>query len=134
MGRLGDMRDQAAPAGAQGPTTTHPGFEAARRAYLGARHELTIAALEELILRVRTRHPCAASLLLICDDVEDGLYLAEVTDRAGRRLGTAGPLLGDRTCHQVVGNLYGPDLAVLAGVHHDPVALTFQVSLTHRDR
>jgi hypothetical protein len=84
-----------------------------------------------LILRVRTRHPCAASSLLICDDVEDGLHLAEVTDNAGRRPGTGGPMLGDRTCHQVVGNLYGPDLA---GVHHDPVALTFQVSLTDHDR
>ena len=128
------MRDRTAPADAQGPTTTHPAFEVARRAYLRARHELTIAALDELILRVRTRHPCAASLLLICDDVEDGLYLAEVNDRCGRRLGTAVPLLGDRTCHQVVGNLHGPDLAVLAGVRHDPVALTFQVSLTDRDR
>lgn len=122
------------PADGQGPTPTHPAFETARRAFLRARHELTIAALDELILRVRTRHPGAASLLLICDDVEDGLYLAEVTDPAGRQLGTASSLLGDRTCHQVVGNLYGPDLAVLAGVHHDPVALTFQVSLTHRDR
>lgn len=126
------MRDRSTLPDAQGPTPTHSGFEAARRAYLRARHELTVAALEELILRVRTRHPCAASLLLICDDVEDGLYLAEVSDHEGRRLGAAGALLGDRTCHQVLENLHGPDLAVLAGVHHDPVAMTFTVTLHHR--
>jgi hypothetical protein len=126
------MRDRRTLPDAQGPTTTHPSFEAARRGYLRALHELTIAALEELILRVRTRHPCAASLLLICDDVEDGLYLAEVCDHEGRRLGAGGPLLGDRTCHQVLDNLHGPDLAVLAGVHHDPVAMTFVVTVSDR--
>jgi len=81
------MRDRRAPPDVQGPTTTHPGFEAARQISLRARRELTVAALQELILRVRTRHPGAVSVLLICDDVEDGLSLAEVTDHAGRRLG-----------------------------------------------
>lgn len=117
---------------AQGPTATTPRFEDARRHYLAARHELTAAALDELILRVRTRHRDAAGMLLICDDVEDGLYLAEVTDEAGRRLHTGGSLLDDRTAAQVVANLHGPDLAVLAGVHHDGAAMTFEVVFEER--
>ncbi|MEX5258031.1 hypothetical protein [Kocuria arenosa] len=127
------MRDRRTAPDAQGPTTTHPGFEAARQAYLRARHELTIAALEELSLRARTRHPEAASMMLICDDVEDGLYLAEISDSRGRRLGTAGPLLEDRTCHQILGNLHGPNPAGLAGVEHNPAAMTFTVTISHRD-
>lgn len=126
------MRNRSTAPDAQGPTTTHPSFEEARRAYLRARHELTIAALEELILRVRTRHPAVVRMLFICDDVEDGLYLAEISDHDGRRLGTAGPLLEDRTCHQVLGNLHGPDLAVLEGIDHDPVAMTFMVTVSDR--
>jgi hypothetical protein len=123
------MRDRSTPPDAQGSTTAHPSFEEARRACLRARHQLTIAALEELILRVRTRHPGAVRMLFVCDDVEDGLCLAGISDHHGRRLGTAGPLLEDRTGQQVLGNLHGPDLAVLAGVDHDPAAMTFTVSV-----
>ncbi|HST71840.1 MULTISPECIES: hypothetical protein [Kocuria] len=128
------MRDRTTPPDTQGPTTTHPGFEAARQAYLRARRELTVAALQELILRVRTRYPGAASVLLICDDVEDGLYLAEITDSSGRSLRPDGPLLEARTCHQVLGNLHGPDLAGVSGVDHDPAAMTFQVTISGRHR
>ncbi|MFF0991564.1 hypothetical protein [Kocuria nitroreducens] len=43
-------------------------------------------------------------------------------------------MLEDRTCHQVLGNPYGPDLAVLAGGDHDPVDMTFTVTITVSDR
>jgi hypothetical protein len=117
----------------QGPTTTSPPFEEARRRFLAARHQLTCAALEELIVRVRTRHPEASGMLFICDDVEDGLYLAEVTDRTGMPLGAGGPLLDDRTTAQVLGNLCGTDLAAVHGVRHDPVAMTFEVEIDALD-
>jgi hypothetical protein len=85
--------------------------------------------LEELVVRVRTRHPEASRMLFICDDVEDGLYLAEVTDRAGASLSTGGPLLDERTTAQVLGNIGGSDLAAVGGVDHDPVAMTFEVEI-----
>lgn len=72
-------------------------------------------------------------MLFICDDVEDGLYLAEVTDRTGMPLGAGGPLLGDRTTAQVLGNLCGTDLAAVDGVRHDPVAMTFEVEIDALD-
>lgn len=84
-----------------------------------ARHQLTIAAVVELILRVRTRRPAATSMLFICD-------------HDGRRLGTAGSLLEDRACYQVLGNLHGPDLAVLVGGDHDPFVMTFMVAVSDR--
>jgi hypothetical protein len=128
------MRDRrSSPPELPGPTTATPRFEGARRAYLRARHELTVAALDELVLRVRTRHPSAAAMLLVYDDVEDGLYLAGVTDGSGRPLGLDGPLLDDRTSHQIMGNLNGPDLAVLAGVRHDPASLSYEVTLAERE-
>lgn len=117
----------ASPPDLQGPTTSTPRFEIARRNFQYARYELTAAALEELMLRVRTRHPDASRLLLVCDDVEDGLYLADITDRSGRSLDTSGPLLEDRTAAQLLGNLRGPDLASLPGVVHDRVEMTFAV-------
>lgn len=129
-GSVGTMRNSpASPPDLQGPTTSTPRFETARRDFQLARLELTVAALMELVIRVRTRHPDAARVLFICDDVEDELYLAEITDACGRHLGTDGPLLGDRTAAQVLGNLRGPDLASLDGVVHDPVAMAFAVEI-----
>jgi hypothetical protein len=90
---------------------------------------LTAAALEELVCRVRIRHPEASRMMFICDDIEDGLYLAEVNDRAGAALSTDGPLLDERTTAQVLGNIRGPDLAAVGGVRHDPVAMTFEVEI-----
>ena len=119
----------ASPPDLQGPTTSTARFEAARRNFQRARHELTAAALEELVLRVGARHPDAARLVLVCDDVEDGLYLAEITDRTGHSLDTGGPLLADRTAAQLLGNLRGPDLAMLDGVNHDASTMTFEVVL-----
>lgn len=113
----------------QGPTAASPRFEEARRDFQRARHELTAAALEELVTRVRIRHPEASRLVLVCDDIEDGLYLAEVDDAAGRRLDPDTATLGERTVEQVLGNLRGPDLAALDGVHHDPVEMTFAVEI-----
>lgn len=119
----------ASPPDLQGPTTSTPRFETARRNFQLARHELTTAALEELLLRVRIRHPDAARVLFVCDEVEDGLYLAEITDGAGRPLGTGGPLLADRTTAQVLGNLRGSDLAALDGVTYDRAAMAFAVEI-----
>ncbi|MFF0990486.1 hypothetical protein [Kocuria nitroreducens] len=123
----------ASSADLQGPTTSTARFETARRNFQRARLELTVAALEDLVLRVRTRHPEAAALLLICDDVEDALYLAEITDGAGNVLGSGGPLLDDRTTAQMLGNLCPPDLASLPGVTHDRVAMTFAVEIDAMD-
>lgn len=123
----------ASPPDLQGPTTSTPRFETARRNFQLARHELTTAALMELVLRVRTRHPDAARVLFVCDDVEDRLYLAEIADGAGRPLGTDGPLLDDRTAAQVLGNLRGPDLASLGGVTHDRTAMAFAVEIDTLD-
>ena len=114
---------------AQGPTTTTARFEEARRSFLEARHELTAAALDELATRVRARHPEATRMLFICDDVDDDLYLAQITDDTGTPLDTDGPLLDGRTSAQVLGNLRGPDLATVDGVEHDPAAMTFEVEL-----
>lgn len=113
----------------QGPSTTSPRFEDARRNFLRSRRELTAAALNELAARVRTRHPEATTLVLACDDVEDGLYLAGVNDRAGRPVVPDTAALGERTVEQVLGNLRGPDLAALDGVRHDRSAMTFEVDL-----
>lgn len=123
----------ASPPDLQGPTTSTPRFETARRNFQLARHELTTAALMELVLRVRTRHPDAARVLFVCDDVEDRLYLAEIADGAGRPLDTDGPLLDDRTTAQVLGNLRGPDLASLGGVTHDRTAMAFAVEIDTLD-
>ncbi|MEX5270231.1 hypothetical protein [Kocuria sabuli] len=71
-------------------------------------------------------------MLFICDDVEDELYLAEMSDSDGRGLGTSGPLLEERTCHQVLGNLHDPGLAVLVGVDQVPRAMTFTVTISGR--
>ena len=126
---VGMRNPPASPPDLQGPTTSTARFEAARRNFQRARHELTAAALEELVLRVRARHPDAARLVLVCDDVEDGLYLAEIIDRAGRSLDTGGPLLENRTEAQLLGNLRGPDLATLPGVVHDRGEMTFAVEV-----
>ncbi|GAB2608459.1 hypothetical protein GCM10009696_12490 [Kocuria himachalensis] len=129
-GSLDTMRiPPASPPDLQGPTTSTPRFESARRNFQYARHELTAAALEELVLRVRIRHPDAARLVFFCDDVEDEISLAEITDGAGRSLGADGPLLDDRTAAQMLGNLHGPDLASLPGVEHDRLEMTFAVEI-----
>lgn len=119
----------ASPPDLQGPTTSTPRFESARRNFQHARHELTAAALDELVLRVRTRHPDAARVVFFCDDVEDCFYLAEITDGAGRSLGTDGPLLDDRTSAQMLGNIRGCDLASLPGVTCDRISMTFAVEI-----
>ncbi|MEX5305749.1 hypothetical protein RF644_08310 [Kocuria sp. CPCC 205258] len=119
----------ASPPDLQGPTTSTARFEYARRNFQYARHELTAAALEELVLRARIRHPDAARLVFCCDDVEDGIYLAEVLDSDGRSLGAGGPLLDDRTAAQLLGNLRGLDLASLPGVVHDRVEMTFAMEI-----
>lgn len=113
----------------QGPTTSTARFETARRNFQRARYELTAAALADVVLRVRTRHPDAARLLFVCDDVEDGLYLAEITDRAGRPLDVTGALLDDRTTAQILGNIRGGDLASVPGVTHDRVAMSFALEI-----
>lgn len=113
----------------QGPTTSTPRFETARRNFQLARFELTCAALQELTIRVRTRYPQARELVLLCDDVEDGLYLADITDGSGRALPMSGPLLDDRSTAQMIGNLHGCYLAPLPGVVHDPVEQSFRVDL-----
>lgn len=130
---LGTMRNApTSPPDLQGPTTSTPRFETARRNFQLARFELTAAALQELTVRVRIRFPQARELLMLCDDVEDGLYLAGITDGSGRALPTSGPLLDDRTTTQVIGNLRGSYLALLPGVVHDPVEQSFRVHLVQR--
>ncbi|MGX5359442.1 hypothetical protein [Kocuria sp. KH4] len=116
----------------QGPTTSTPRFETARRNFQLARFELTAAALDELTVRVRIRYPQARELLLLCDDVEDGLYLAGITDGTGTALTPSGPLLDDRATAQMIGNLRGAYLALLPGVVHEPAEQSFRVRLAPR--
>jgi hypothetical protein len=115
--------------GEDGPAPTTPQLAQARTDFLGARHELCVAALNELLVRVRATYPQAAQLELSCDDIEDEIYIAAVTDARGRPLSTCAPLLQARTTEQVLANLHGPSLAALPHIRHDPATMTFTAAL-----
>lgn len=63
-------------------------------------------------------------MLFVCDDVEDRLHQAEITDPAGQPLGATGRSLDDRTAAQMLRDIRGRDLGSLSGVTRDRTAPT----------